>query len=125
MKQGWLALLAIAMAAATPAGAHHSFAADYFEDQTVSIAGEVVEFEYRNPHSWVYLMVADADGRPQRFAAEWASVGRLTRDGILKDTLKKGDRVIISGSPGRNAADRRVHLKAIERPADGWSWRRR
>lgn len=125
MKQGWLALLAMAMAAATPAGAHHSFAADYFEDQTVSIAGEVVEFEYRNPHSWVYLMVAHADERPQRFAAEWASVGRLTRDGILKDTLKKGDRVIISGSPGRNAADRRVHLKAIERPADGWSWRRR
>ena len=40
----------------------------------------------------------------------------------MKDTLKPGDRVIVTGSPGRNAAERKIHLKRIERPADGWSW---
>jgi hypothetical protein len=39
------------------------------------------------------------------------------------DTLKPGDRVIITGAPGRNASERRIHLKSIERPADGWAWR--
>jgi hypothetical protein len=36
------------------------------------------------------------------------------------DTLKAGDYVVITGSPGRNPADRKVHLKRIERPSDGW-----
>ncbi len=103
--------------------AHHSFAAHYFEDQSTSIEGDVVEFAYRSPHAWVYLTVSDGRGGQQRMSAEWASPDRLTRAGITKDTIKPGDHVIITGSPGRNPADLAIHLKAIERPSDGWSWR--
>jgi hypothetical protein len=35
--------------------AHHSFAATYFEDQTVTIKGKLVQFLYRNPHSFVHV----------------------------------------------------------------------
>lgn len=102
---------------------HHSFAAHYFEDQSVTIEGTLVEFDYSAPHAWVHLNVADGDGAERRYAAEWANPNRLSRDGISKDTLRPGDRVIITGSPGRTASDYRVHLKRIERPADGWNWR--
>lgn len=119
-------ILTVTLAALPALGslsAHHSFAAHYFEDQSTSIEGTVAEFAYRSPHAWVYLTVTDGRGGTQRYGAEWASPDRLTRAGITKDTIKAGDHVIITGSPGRNPAEPAIHLKAIERPADGWSWR--
>ena len=68
-------------------------------------------------------MAPDADGRVQRFGAEWANPSRLRRDGITRETLKAGDHVEITGSPGRTASDYKIHLKRIRRPADGWEWR--
>jgi hypothetical protein len=119
-------LLAFAFAVCVigvPLYAHHSFAAHYFEEQSVSIQGEVVEFEYKSPHAWVHVMAKDGNGQTQRFSAEWANPNRLQQLKITKDTLKAGDYVIITGSPGRNASERRIHLKGIERPADAWNWR--
>jgi hypothetical protein len=124
VKRTLLALLGAAVVAAVPASAHHSFAAHYLEEQTISIEGELVQFDYRSPHAWVHVMAQDAEGGLQRFAAEWAGPTRLSQRGVMADTLKPGDWVIVSGSPGRNPSERRMHLKSIKRPADGWSWSR-
>jgi hypothetical protein len=37
-------------------------------------------------------------------------------------TLKAGDRVVITGNPGRNAADHWMRAISILRPRDGWKW---
>ena len=105
-----------------PADAHHSFGAHYFEDQIVSIEGEMTEVRYVSPHAWVEFSGRGADGVQRSYAAEWASPARLTRQRIYKDTLRPGDRVIITGSPSREPSTYRLHLKTIERPADGWRW---
>jgi hypothetical protein len=102
--------------------AHHSFAAEYFEQQMVTVTGAIVEFDYRAPHAWVKISSRDDAGQNQIVSAEWSNPNRLARDGVSKTTLKIGDVVVIAGSPGRNPDDRRVHLKAIQRPADGWEW---
>jgi hypothetical protein len=118
-------LLIVAMAASlvSDTRAHHSFATYYFEDQTVSITGDVVQFAYVSPHAWVHVTAPDAGGQMRQYGAEWGNPSRLGRDGITKDTIKPGDRVVITGSPGRKASEYRLHLKRIERPADGWTWR--
>lgn len=115
-------LLAAVLLAAPAAYAHHSFAADYFEDQSVTLEGDITEFRYRNPHAWVVFRAPDASGEMATFSAEWAGAGRLGQMGITADTLKPGDRIRIVGAPGRDASQRRLHLKQIERPADGWTW---
>lgn len=117
-----LAFVVMLASAAAPVAAHHSFPAYYFEQQSVTIEGELVAFNYRTPHAWVHVRARDEEGVLQTFAAEWSSPNRLERDGIKKDTLKIGDQVRITGSPGRIAAEYRLHLKSIERPADGWRW---
>ncbi len=117
-----IAALAGVLAMSAPSYGHHSFAAYYFEDQTISITGEVVRFDYRAPHAWVYVVAPDASGDVRTFGAEWSNPRRLERDGIRQDTLRPGDYVVIAGSPGRTPSEHRIHLKAIERPADGWSW---
>ena len=103
--------------------AHHSFATLYFEDETIELEGQVVEFQYRNPHSWVFVNAPDSFGRMQTYAAEWTGRAGLERSGVTKDTLHAGDRVRVWAAPNRNPSDLRVHLKRIERPRDGWSWR--
>ena len=122
MKRGLLTLLTGAVALGVPTSAHHSFAAGYIEEQSVSVEGDLVEFEYRNPHSWVHVNAKDETGVMRQVAAEWASAPRLKQWGVNADTLKPGDRVIITGSPSRNPTEYRMHLKSIQRRADGWQW---
>jgi hypothetical protein len=112
--------LAVALGA-TPYG-HHAFSAYYFEDRTVSIEGEVVAFEYVNPHTWLHVLARDNDGQMRKVGAEWSNPRRLGQQGVAKDTLKPGDRVIVTGSPSRDPSSYKMHLKRVERPSDGWRW---
>jgi hypothetical protein len=117
-----LSMVAWALIAATTTSAHHSFAAAYFEGQSITLEGVVREFQYRSPHALVVFDVRDADGRSRAYTAEWGSPNRLNGRGVTKETLKPGDVVVVTGSPGRVASDYKVHLKAIRRASDGWSW---
>ena len=121
MTRTMLVLLG-AIATAVPLYAHHSFSAVYFEGQSVTIEGELVRFELKNPHSWVYVMAKDEKGQLQQFEAEWANAGRLKQAGMTPETLRAGDVVVITGSPGRKPEQHQIHLKKIVRPADGWTW---
>ena len=109
-----LALLLAALP--SPARAHHSFSEYYLEADTIEIEGRVVEFQYKNPHTWIHIDGQDPFGRQMIYAAEWGSVSGLERQGILKNTLKVGDRVRVWASPGRNPNDNRVRLERIQLP---------
>ncbi len=115
-------LVAGACGLGTKAYAHHSFAATYLEDQSVTIEGELVQFLFRNPHSFVHVMVKDKDGQMVRYAVEWGGAGQLGGQGVTRETLKPGDVVVISGAPGRNPADHRVRMVSLRRPKDGFGW---
>ena len=118
---GLLTMLGV-MANATPVFAHHSFAATYFEDKTTKIEGDLVQFLFRNPHSFVHVEGKDGQGNPVRYAVEWGAGLQLSRQGVTRETLKPGDHVIITGNPGRNPEDHRLRMKSVQRPSDGWSW---
>ncbi len=122
MKGIILALSIAALALVAPALATITFAAAYFEDQRVSVEGEVVQFDYVNPHAWVHVIVPDQNGEVDKYSAEWSNPRRLKQQGLSADAIKPGDRVIITGSPGRVPEERRLHLRTIVRRADGWRW---
>ena len=120
-------LLVLLFAAATVLGirayAHHSFAATYFEDKKVTVEGDLVQFLYRNPHSFVHVEGKDpSTGETVRWAVEWGAGGQLGRQGVTRETLKPGDHVIVVGNPGRNPEDHRLRMVNITRPSDGWKW---
>ena len=122
MRGTLFALAAAVIVAATPALAHHSFAAYYHEDQSMSVEGQVQEFQFRSPHAILLVTARTPEGQTETYAAEWGNPQRLGRQGITKETLKPGDFVVLTGSPGRTASEFKMHLKGIRRPADGWSW---
>ena len=108
----------------TPVVAHHSFAVTYIESDTIEIEGDLVEFQYRNPHAWLMVQGTEKGGfgQPKIYAAEWVSVSQLERAEIGKTFFKAGDPMRIWASPNKNPSDNRVRLKRMERKSDGWKW---
>ena len=95
--------------------AHHSFAATYFEDKQQTIEGDLVQFMFRNPHSYIQVENKNEKGEIVRWAIEWGGGGQLGRQGVSRDTLKVGDHVVIVGNPGRNPEDHRLRLLRMKR----------
>ena len=102
--------------------AHHSQVAVYHSNTEQKIEGELVQVMIRSPHSWVHVEAKDEKGDVQRYAIEWGGAAQLRNAGVDGKTLKVGDKVRITGRPGRNAMDHRLLMMFIERPSDGWSW---
>ena len=86
-----------------PVTAHHSFAAQYDRDKTITLNGTVTRVEWMNPHVYFYLDVKDAAG-----VAHWAIEGgaptSLYRAGWRKDPLKAGDVVTVHGYLARDGS---------------------
>ncbi len=115
-------LTAVSLLAGSRASAHHSFAATYLEGKVVTIEGEVAQFQYRNPHSFLYVTVKGDKGEPQRWAIEWGGSGQLRGQSVTIDTVKPGDHVVVVGDPSRTPGELRLRMRTITRPSDGWKW---
>ena len=101
MKKALIAALLLAAPAATPALAHHSFAMFDMSKQ-VSIAGTVKDFQYTNPHSWVIVTAAGADGKQTEWGFESEGPSTLLRAGIKHSSLNPGDKVTALAFPMRD-----------------------
>ena len=90
--------IALALAAAAlcsvSAWAHHSHA-NYDTNEYINLSGTVAEVAWTNPHVWINIDVADAQGRPQKWALEGGSPLALTRGGWQRDSMKPGDKVSV------------------------------
>jgi hypothetical protein len=116
------ALLAVLAGAAVQA--HHSFTATYFEDRTIEVEGKLLQFMFRNPHSFVHVEAPGENGEMHRWAVEWGGAGQLAGQGVTNQTLRVGDVVTITGNPGRDPTDYRVRMLYLRRNADGFEWGR-
>ncbi|MBN1237519.1 MAG: hypothetical protein JXB36_03405 [Gammaproteobacteria bacterium] len=117
-------LLALSLTAMSgpPVAAHHSFSAVYQADETVRIEGKVVQFQFRNPHSILHVLVPDDSGGATRWAIEWQGATQLGARGMTAQTLRPGDPVVVTGNPGRVAEEHRMLLIEITRTTDGFGW---
>jgi hypothetical protein len=85
--------------------AHHSFQM-FDRTQLVLIKGNVTDWNFNNPHSWLHVEALDNSGKLQIWSFEGASPVHAVRQGVNGNTYKKGEGVSIVMSPmkdGRNA----------------------
>ena len=94
--------LAVTLMSAT-LSAHHSFAAQYDVNKTVTIEGTVTKVEWMNPYVYFYVDV-ETEGRVVNYGVENGPPTRLFRQGWQPDTLKAGDIVTVAGSLARDGS---------------------
>jgi hypothetical protein len=90
-------VLATALAAALPAVAHHSFAAEYDANRPITLAGTVTRLELINPHAWLYIEVRDAQGNASQWNIEMGAPNALIRRGVNKNSVPVGAKVTVDG----------------------------
>ncbi|HEX5421795.1 MAG TPA: DUF6152 family protein [Gammaproteobacteria bacterium] len=97
------ALLAAAgvLGFAANASAHHSFAPFQMESEK-TIQGDVVDFQWTNPHTWAWLNIKNEDGSVTRWGLEGMSPNYLGRRGWTRHTLKPGDHITAIIHPMKN-----------------------
>lgn len=94
-------VLAVAVTAmAANAAAHHS-TGYYSKEQKdfVRIQGKVVKWEFRSPHSQIYLEAPDKDGKLVVWRFESTPAAWLLREGFKKEDLNVGDVITVEGFP--------------------------
>jgi hypothetical protein len=115
---GRLLLAAGILASATGAAAHHSIAAVYDRNASITLEGVVSEFRLVNPHAFL-TMAVERDGRAEAWKLELDNRAELADIGVRSDTLKPGDRIVATGSRARDGS-RSIYALRLDRGADGF-----
>ena len=105
------AILQWAVATAT-ASAHHGSAAHFELDRRIEIVGAVRAFEARNPHSFLYIEVADELGGTVEWRCEFNSIASTRRAGVDENSFIPGEPVRVVGHPARRDAHECFFLRA-------------
>jgi hypothetical protein len=95
-----VAIVAVALGWAVVASAHHS--TSYFSKElsdVVQIHGRVVRWEWRSPHSQVYVETEEASGERVVWRFDSTPTAWLVREGWTKESLTIGDLVTAEGFP--------------------------
>jgi hypothetical protein len=95
-----LAAAAALTAVAGPASGHHSFAM-FDNKKEVMLEGTVKEFQWKNPHAFIQLMVKQG-GKDVEWSLEGGSPNIMGRNGWKRTSLATGEKVKILIHPLRD-----------------------
>jgi len=98
----WFLAASASVALLGSAEAHHSFATQYDAAKSTQITGVVTKFDFRSPHSFIYMNVANDGGGVTPYKVELHSVPVLTRMGFSASAFKPGDRISVNAWPNRS-----------------------
>jgi hypothetical protein len=106
-----LVALSVLAAGARPAAAHHS-AAPFDQTKQMTLTGTVMEFDWTNPHTWIWLNVPNDKGGVDKWGVEGMSPNFLGRRGWTKNTIKPGEKISIVAHPMKDGSKAAMFMTA-------------
>jgi hypothetical protein len=99
--------VALALAGTGAAIAHHSFAQEFDANKPIKLEGNVVKFEWVNPHSWIHVDVVNPQTKKHEiWRIEGGAPSALLRRGWNRNSLPTGTKISISGFASRDGDTR-------------------
>jgi hypothetical protein len=100
-----LAALVIAgMLSSTRLALGHHSGAEFDSSKTIEIAGTIKEFQFKNPHTWIQVLVDDGKTQPVEWSLEWGAPNSLGRQGYRPSTFPPGAKVTMRIHPMKNGS---------------------
>ncbi len=103
------------------ASAHHS-RVNFDLSSVIEMQGTVTKWQYRNPHVFLHMDVANDVGGTERWVVELGSIVNLKQIDMHRDTLKPGDRVHVFANPEKTPQNNYVFFKSLT-TEDGTEYR--
>lgn len=99
----FVVLVALSFGFSTAVLAHHS-GVEFDSSKVIEITGTVKEFQFKNPHTWIQVLVPDGKGGNVEWSLEWGSPNALGRDGYRPSTFPAGVKLTARLNPMRNSS---------------------
>jgi Family of unknown function (DUF6152) len=115
MRTWSLIVVLSALLATGPVLAHHSFAAEYDRDATITLKGAIVKMAWTNPHSWLYITAPGPDGKVMEWAIEFGTPNTLFRRGWTRSSLPVGVEVTVNGFRAKDGSNK-VNAETVVLP---------
>jgi hypothetical protein len=87
---------------------------NFDQSREVTIEGILTEIKWINPHSRFRVDIANPDGTKIEWLVEMGAANTMRRAGFPMDRFMLGDKVAITGAPGRR--ERAVLLRDVVMP---------
>ena len=97
-RKAAVALVVIGILSGMPSlWAHHGLA-EFDTTRTIKLYGTVTDFQWINPHAFIFADITNASGKVENWKLELGSLGMLTRHGGWNaHTVKRGDKITVQG----------------------------
>ena len=99
-----IAIASLIYFTARPAQGHHSVAAGFDLQDSVTVTGTISEMEWINPHARMFFTVEGEGGETETWTAWFTSANILFRRGWRAGDLPIGETVTVSGFPARDGS---------------------
>ena len=106
-KRTFVAVVLLALIAASPMLAHHSLAGVYDLNKVERATGVVQKFAFTNPHGALHIAIKDKNGEPKVWQLTTGSANVLTNAGVTAtgpNRVKNGDTIEVTFNPALNGA---------------------